>query len=220
MFRRDQRDDPGGEELYLEAKEAYRRSLELLPDDALWHLGNGDLLYNHFLYRQYWTGSGPYDYSELQEALRSLKRALELQPDLERAQEMLDWISSAVPEAVIRLEDGYDYLLLTATPAAPTPSPTQASRETPLPANTGVSQEAPTRHPTLPPTAVQTSTIQPEFTASVTPAAVSQANPTAPENAVPEEAAPAGRGPCAAGALPLLLPLGGGLVARRRWAIR
>jgi hypothetical protein len=212
LFRRDQRDDPGGEELYLEAKEAYRRSLDLLPDDALWHLGNGDLLWNHFLYRHYWTGSGPYDYSELEEALRSLKRALELQPDLERAQEMLDWIASAVPEALTRLEDGYDYLLLTATPAAPT----------------STASETPVFTATLPPTAVQSSTIQPEFTAtptpaplepSATPAAVSQVSPIAPENSVPEEAAPAGRAPCTAGALPLL-PLGGLLIARRRRAIR
>jgi hypothetical protein len=211
-FRRDMRDDPGGEQLYMEAKDAYQRSLELLPDDALWHLGSADLLWNHFLYREYWSGSPTLDYTELEMALRSLKRSLELQPNLERAQEMLDWIAGSVPEALSRQEDGYDYLLLTATPRplAPTPSdtpqftPTLAPSETPTPSVQPLDTDTP-----------QPPTIEPSTTlASLGEAASPTIYPTEAS-----AGSPARRGPCSAGAIPLLLPITGFVLARRRRSI-
>jgi tetratricopeptide (TPR) repeat protein len=208
-FRRDLRDDPGGEQLYQEAKDAYRRSLELLPDDALWHLGSADLLWTHFLYRQYWSGSPPYDYTELEMALHSLKRSLELQPNLERALEILDWIAGTVPEALARQENGYDYLLLTATPLPPTLAPS----DTPPPT------------PTLLPTQTSSATVQPLPTSTPPPPTP---EPTATfaapgEAGLPTQApvdasggSPARREPCSAGAFPLLLPVAGILLALRR----
>lgn len=211
-FRRDLRDDPGGEQLYQEAKDAYRRSLELLPDDALWHLGSADLLWTHFLYRQYWSGSPPYDYTELEMALRSLKRSLELQPNLERTLEILDWIAGTIPEALARQEDGYDYLLLTATPPPPTLAPSDTPQftatlpptETPVPTAQALNTDTPPA-PTLEPSATPAAPIA---SASPTPAAVEESG-----------SPPARRGPCSAGAIPLLLPFAGLLLARRRRVI-
>lgn len=212
FFRRDMRDDPGGEQLYLEAKDAYQRSLTLLPNDALWHLGSADLLWTHFLYRQYWSGSPTYDYTELEMALRSLKLALELRPNLERAQEILDWIAGTVPEALTRQEDGYNYLLLTATPLPPTPAPS----------------DTPPATATLLPTEPPTATVQPNPTNTPPPPTrepsatfVAPADASSP-TAAPEEASqgsPVPRGPCSAGAIPLLLPAAGLLLARRRRVI-
>lgn len=208
LFRRDIRDDAGGAALYLEGRQAYERSLALLPDDALWHLGYADLLWLHFLYRQYWVGSGPYDYEELRLALLSLERAKELQPGLERVDELLDWIAGSVPEALTRTGSGYDYLLLTATPAPPTPEPSPTSPPTvtapPSPTLASTADEAQvTSSPSATvPTAGQTR--QPEPT---------RPGPTAQP---PSPTAVPSRGPCAAGALPVLLPLAGLLLIRRR----
>jgi hypothetical protein len=39
------REDPGGEALFQLSLEAYENALEILPEDALWHAGLGDLLF-------------------------------------------------------------------------------------------------------------------------------------------------------------------------------
>lgn len=212
-FRRDLRDDPGGEQLYLEAKDAYQRALEILPNDALWHLGNAELLWTHFLYRQYWSGNPIFDYSELEIALRSLKRSLELQPNLERSREILDWIAGTAPEALARQDNGYDYLLLTATPLPPTPTPSDT------PQFTATSQPTVTPTVVAQPPATDTP-LPPTLSPAPTLAAAGEAASPTPAPVEASETSPAPRAPCLASAIPLLLPFVGLLLAHRRREIK
>jgi hypothetical protein len=140
------RSDPGGVELYQEAVAAYEKSVELLPQDALWHYGFADLLWSHYLYNVYYTGGR--DYAELSRAARELKISLEIDPKNEKALELAKWISGQLPWALSETDKGFDYLILTATPtfapptvALPTVSatPVQESTSTLAPAKpTGV----------------------------------------------------------------------------------
>ncbi|MCJ7735612.1 MAG: hypothetical protein MUP11_13820, partial [Anaerolineales bacterium] len=67
-LRRSFRDDLGGEELFRLSLDAYENALELLPDDALWHAGLGDLLFWRF---------GNYFFQSTEENRAGYMRALE-----------------------------------------------------------------------------------------------------------------------------------------------
>lgn len=119
------RDDPGGRELFALSREAYEKCLALLPDDSLWHTGYADLLWAKYAYQIYWGGGADTE-NLLPTLLSELQTALELDPDNERAKELLEEISRAIPEAVAANDDGSFTLLgLTATPVPPTPYPAQ-----------------------------------------------------------------------------------------------
>ena len=115
------RGDPGGQELYALSKEAYEKCLALLPDDSLWHTGYADLLWAKYAYEVYWSGAED-SANLLPTLLTELQTALELDPNNERAKDLLEEISWTVPDVVLVNEDGTFTLLgLTATPVPPTP---------------------------------------------------------------------------------------------------
>jgi hypothetical protein len=102
--------------------EAYEKALELLPNDALWHAGFAELLYTHAYWGVFTPGSPNLD--EIQRAVEQIKIAYDLKPEDPKVLEILDSISSGMPGAIERLEDGYVFLFLTATPTiVPTSTP-------------------------------------------------------------------------------------------------
>lgn len=81
------REDDGGKELFFLSMQAYENALELLPDDALWHVGFADLLWKHAYWDVFQPGS----------------------PNL-------DEITHSMPGAVNKIGDTYKFLMLTTTP--------------------------------------------------------------------------------------------------------
>jgi hypothetical protein len=123
------RSDADGLELLQLSSQAYEKCLALLPDDSLWQFGYADLLWSHYYFNIYLANKPDTD-GLLPKTLIALKTSLELDPNSQRASDLLSWISSSVPDAVA--DDGaagYVYLALTATPLAPTPY--QVASETP-----------------------------------------------------------------------------------------
>jgi hypothetical protein len=116
------REDEGGQELYQLSVEAYEKALELLPDDALWHAGFAELLYTHAYWGVFAPGSPNLD--EMQRAVEQIKIAYDLKPEDPKVLEILSSMSSGMPGAIDRIEDGYVFLFLTATPTiVPTSTP-------------------------------------------------------------------------------------------------
>jgi len=182
FLRKEVRGDAGGPELYELSKQAYEKSIALLPDDALWHAGFAELYLIHYNLTQ-WVN--PSDKSDLVRALDLLKRALEIEPTTPKALEMLENISYSDPEYV-RLEgDQFIFLYLTATPLPPTAFPTYIPvlpSATPLPPTV-----FPTRTPV--PSATPTATVIPTF--SPQPPPIGSPPPPAAYPAAPPEAYPA-----------------------------
>lgn len=202
LMTKSMRSDPGGLDLYNESVAAYQKSVELLPKDALWHLGYADLLWQKF----YWTGyqSDQPDYASLQTILEQLQQALQLAPNEQRIQDELDWISGSYPRYVTKTGSNYNFLFLTATPPPPTglpsaiPSSTSISTDIPTPIATSTQPvSADTPEPThLPdPTKIVTAT-QP------------QDRPRETATPQPSPATTPGKSPfCGAAALPAIVPL-------------
>jgi hypothetical protein len=197
MLRKGMRGDPGGLSLYQESVQAYEQALALKPNDSLWHTGYADLLWNQYYWNVYWTD--PTDVRLLVSAVEHLQRALELDPKNQLAKDLLDNIGYALPEYVRHTDGGLDLLILTATPAPVTPSPSPTL--TALPTDT----PSPTDTP-LPPTLTQAPPL-----ATLTPTS-EQAIP--PTTAAATPTAPARRGlPCGSA---LLAPIAAGFAFVRR----
>jgi tetratricopeptide (TPR) repeat protein len=199
------RTDPGGQDLYRESEAAYQKSVELLPKDALWHLGYADLLWQNF----YWNGyllNQP-DFSSLQTALEQIYIARQLAPNEPRIQEELDWISGSYPKYVSKTGSSYDFLFLTATPALSTNTPTENPTDTPTPVT-----DTSTPSPTVTSPAA-TDTLTPTIAVEPTRAVVSATQPSVgrPREtpAAQATATPATGGSpfCGAGVLATVLPL-------------
>jgi hypothetical protein len=108
------REDDGAKQLYSEAVQSYEKAVTLLPNDALWHYGFADLLWSHYLFSVYFRGSQ--DYSELTRLSAELKTSLQLDPANQNVQDLATGISSQLPWALAHGAQGYDFLVLTATP--------------------------------------------------------------------------------------------------------
>lgn len=124
FFRRDFRHDAGGQQLYPLSVEAYEKAVTLLPDDALWHAGFADLLAVHAYYSS-WGGEDTT--TETLRSMQEIDRALELSPNDAKVKEIAEKIYWLFPDGVELLESGYDFLWLTATPIAETPTAIPAS---------------------------------------------------------------------------------------------
>ncbi|HLF91362.1 MAG TPA: hypothetical protein VI451_20630 [Anaerolineales bacterium] len=165
-LRRGLREDVGGQELYLLSQQAYEQAIMLLPDDALWHAGYADLLWNHYYYDVYFSDQS--EIPELIQILELLDRSLTLTPGNSVAVELLTEISYAIPEAV-QINDG-EFIIhyLTATPfIEPTTTNTPLPTETlPDPTETLMPSATPAPTNTPPPTA---SPVPPTLTATSTP---------------------------------------------------
>jgi hypothetical protein len=115
------RADSAGQEMRELSRSAYEQCLALLPNDPLWRYGYADLLWSNYYFDFYLYGE-PDTEGLLPTTLLNLQTALELDPNLQQAKDLLDEISYAVPEAVQPNDDGtYTLLGLTATPVPPTP---------------------------------------------------------------------------------------------------
>jgi len=114
------RTDAVGRAMFEKSRAAYEQCLQLLPQDSLWHYGYADLLWSKYLFEVYY-GALPDSQGLLPLTLSHLQAALEIDPKNERALELLNWVESAVPEAVRERDGKTIYLGLTATPLPPTP---------------------------------------------------------------------------------------------------
>jgi tetratricopeptide (TPR) repeat protein len=113
-LRRWFREDEGGKELYFLSVEAYEKALELLPQDALWHVGFADLLWKHSYWDVFQPGSTNLD--EMQRAVEEIKIAYDLKPENLQVLSLLDEMISSMPGSVTKIDDTYIFLMLTATP--------------------------------------------------------------------------------------------------------
>ena len=111
--------DTGGAKLYDLSVQAYEKAVALLPNDALWHAGFAELLWWHCCFRS--SVSAETQQSELLHALDELRLSVAIDPKNQKANELLDWISSEQPDYVLKQGEHYVFLALTATPLPPTP---------------------------------------------------------------------------------------------------
>lgn len=131
-LRRGMRMDAAAQKMYAESVSAYEKSVELLPEDALWHYGFADLLW----LRAYWSDQGIFasQYSDARRAVLELRRALEIDPKLTQALDLLQEVGLSAPDLVQWDGSRADYLILTATPTAkPTEIPIEALLASPTP---------------------------------------------------------------------------------------
>jgi hypothetical protein len=149
----DLRQDPGGLQAYQLSVEAYQKAVTLKPKDSLWHTGFADLLLQHAWNTQF-SATGM-DYSELGRAVYELKTAVEIDPKNQMAFDLLDQIAGNFPEALQMGANGYNYLILTATPVVTLPArPSTTSTETSIPPQpTSTSRPTSTLKDTLAPAA-------------------------------------------------------------------
>jgi len=180
MSHHDYRTDPGAESLYNEASQAYKRCLELLPDDSMWHSTYASLLWNHYEAELWEVGADP---SEAVQALRELQLAMQLDPANEDAFLFLCWINNQTDYVTGCGEscwtgcsfDQMVFLALTETPLPPTPIFQPSA--TPEPSATSSPEPSPTVLPTLvtqvptqaSPTAAPLPTTQPAANPTLTP---------------------------------------------------
>ena len=127
------RTDLAGDDMYRLSIQAYRHAVTLLPEDARWHYGYADLLWGR---EARWIDVSSAALDEHQRAalagtLDQLHQALALDPHNPEALDLASWISTNDPWALSARDQGYDYLILTATPtlapvltSTPAPEPT------------------------------------------------------------------------------------------------
>lgn len=119
MYKGYPRTDADGLEAYQLSKDAYENCLALLPDDALWQFGYADLLWSHYYFNIYMAGKDDTE-GLFPRILTALKTSIELDPNNERAKDLLLWISYSIPDSIAITDTSYDFLALTATPVPPT----------------------------------------------------------------------------------------------------
>ena len=124
----DLREDEGGQQLFLEASQAYDKSVSILPKDSQWHYGYADLLWSHYQFGVYYKGSQ--NYTEVTRLAVEIQTALKLNPGYQEAKDLASMVSGTLPWALSEAGNGYDFLILTATPTyvpeTPTPEATVA----------------------------------------------------------------------------------------------
>jgi hypothetical protein len=185
-LRRGLREDVGGQELYILSQEAYEQAITLLPDDALWHAGYADLLWNHYYYYIYFSDQP--DILELIHILELLDRSLALSPGNSVAVNLLTEISSALPEAVQMDGDNFVIHYLTATPfLEPTATATPRPSDTPLPPSQ-TSVPTATLFPTNTPGSIETPLPTNTLTPTVSP--VPSTAPAATSTPLPQPGLP------------------------------
>jgi hypothetical protein len=180
--------EPREIEMFMRSQAAYQRAVELLPHDADWHYGFADLLCN----RATWSES---TYDNWHDCLLELKDALDINPNHQRANDLLEWINMDQDWKWINLElvdlsaDQPVFLLLSHTPA---PSPTVTDTLPPSPTRTKlVKTRTPTCEGTASPTGTATNTPETQVTPSPTHKKKATATVTAiiPEPVVPKSTA-------------------------------
>lgn len=191
MMPRGYRWDAGAAEVYQLSKDAYKKSVTLLPRDAEWHFGYADLLWWNTYFFSFGSMEDLRD--DLVQALDQLRLALEINPRHARARAALEefggWYAYTGPIVDLSGEVPV-YLALTTTPTV-IPTGTPAPTDTPPPS------------PTVPATETVRPTPTPTATAAIT--ASLTATQAAEETLLPASTPAgksAGKGFCAAGLLP------------------
>lgn len=147
-LRRGTRTDAGGIHLYKASIEAYKKALDLLPDDALWHAGYADLLLNNSFYTYRLSAAGR---DEILQALNEIYTAYKLDPDHSIIQE----IANQFPREAITEENGeLVFYWLTQTPALADVEPQETTAPQADPTSVTFITATPQPEPTQPPTAV------------------------------------------------------------------
>jgi hypothetical protein len=210
--------DASSRKLYAEAVNAYEKAVALQPQVAKWHAGYAELLW--------WVSgfSGVPDPAIAERMALELKTALSLEPDNTQALGVLDEVSSAMPDVILKSSSGYTFLVLTASPTALPEMATASSMPTPL-------AVTPTALPATPPPSPATSPASPpSATAALLPAtppplpaAPTQASPStasSPPTTPPTSptATPPRAGLCGAAGLAPMLAVGLRGMRRRRWS--
>jgi hypothetical protein len=155
------REDDGGQDLYFLSIEAYEKALELLPNDALWHVGYADLLWKHAYWDVFQPGSPNLD--EIQRVVEEIKIAYDLKPENQQVLNFLEEMNYSMPGAVTKIDDTYMFLMLTATPTI-VPTYTMTADSSPTltpPTRTVLSIATSTIIPTASPTQILLSTNAP-----------------------------------------------------------
>lgn len=135
--------DPGVEQLFQLADGAYTKAVTLLPEDALWHVGYGELLG----YYADFAGYEGVDTLPLKiKALQEVHRALELAPDDEKVKEIAYGLTWPLEGGLVEENDSFNFPWLTATPV---PTPTQLVIIEPSPTSTPVATTPPQVTPEL-----------------------------------------------------------------------
>lgn len=167
-LRRDIREDAGGQELFDLSVEAYENAVKLLPDDALWHAGYAELLFDRYYWEEYSSPEKP----GLMRSLQELERAMELKPNDPFILELLNEVHYALPEGLSIDGDDYLFLWLTATPTfQPSSVPSSTITSSPVPTTL-------TPKPSITVVPTTTSSVPPSPTITVTFTAQStQTNP-------------------------------------------
>lgn len=138
------REDAGGQELYQLSAAAYDKAVTLLPRDALWHAGFAELLLNYY----YYTYPDRSD-AEAIRGLDELNKSLALDPNTQKAQEVIEFIAwsqelDLFPGEIESGPRGYVFLTPTATAVPPTATPATTPEPTstsiPLPTATALTQ--------------------------------------------------------------------------------
>lgn len=133
---------------------AYRKALELLPNDADWHYGYADLLCWNAAWNQFDT---TFDQAT-HRCLEELRVAVTLQPGHPRATTLLNQMAEFgfeyVDQPVAKVTDGFDFLYLT-------PSPTPKADAVQLTPTATAETPAPTAPPATPTRVVGTRTPAP-----------------------------------------------------------
>ena len=163
--------DEGAPALYQLSREAYQKSVTLLPKDADWHYGYGELLWWNAIFPAF--GSKTETRDDLVQAVDQFRLALKINPRHPKTLEALDSLNAyGGDNSIVDLSGPSPiYVILTTTPTAE-PEPTQVPTETELPS------------PTLPPTATRAAP-----TPSATPVEIALATET-PVQAVTAAAPP------------------------------
>jgi hypothetical protein len=126
--------DPGGQDLYQLAGQAYEKAVSLKPSDPLWHAGFADLLSYH-AYFQHMEGANTT--AEALQALGEIRLALQLAPNDPKVQEIAAQMASEFPDGMVANGSSFDFPWLTSTPLPPTlVVEALITTETPLPALT------------------------------------------------------------------------------------
>ncbi len=113
------RSDIAGQGMFELSRSAYETCLGILPQDPLWMYGYAELLWSHYYFDLYLMGK-PDTQNILSTTLMRLQTALNIDPNLQQAKDLLNEISYALPDAVSIDGDNFIYLGLTATPVPPT----------------------------------------------------------------------------------------------------
>lgn len=129
-LRKEFRSDAGGQELFELSIAAYERATALLPNDALWHAGFAELLFDGY----YWEEYSRFEKPGMLRALQELAYAYALDQNEPFILELVDEVHYALPDGLSKEGDVPVFLWLTATPTLqPSSTPTTSSTPQPTP---------------------------------------------------------------------------------------